>query len=222
MLSESEAEENYESTLQYISNVALFQYTFTVTVCYAFISSTPETTNFLRLSFSRFAWATVSNLGAVIINFHIARQLNYLKKLVLMHPKNRRKLRFLTRHHRWLFNPFRTTIYQKSAYRSIYHLFYTFRYLAVLHLALFPAIHMLDSDPRYQRLAEVGGYDFWFTYITVSALGIFHYASIFVVMFSIIGLGNALWKGQYLPKESERKLKRKNKQAENIDKLKGS
>ena len=155
ILSRDEVQEKYESTLQYIANVSLFQYTFILTICYTFVSIDSEVTNFLRLPFSRFAWATISNLGAVIINTHISRQLNYLRKLTLMYPQDRKKLRFLIRHHRWLFNPFKLMYFLRTPIPSM------ILYFFALTFPLIPSIHMLDSDLQYQQLTETGGFVFW-------------------------------------------------------------
>lgn len=86
----------------------MFHYTFVVTLYYVLaFTDVSAKSSFLGFSLSRIEWVYVGLLGTAILNSYIARQFTYLTTLVEMYPPQRRKLRFLTWHHFWLFNPFR-------------------------------------------------------------------------------------------------------------------
>lgn len=105
ILSESECKDQYVGILDKIGNLALFQYTFIITVNFIFVTA-PQSFQFLSFNLSRTDWFYISNLGMCALNLHIARHLKYLTRLLKMYPKQHRKLRFLTINHSWLLNPF--------------------------------------------------------------------------------------------------------------------
>jgi hypothetical protein len=206
VLSRQECQEQYLSTLNLLSRVVLFQYTFILTINYVFLGDPNSTYSILGLELPRFAWATVANVGCVALNLYVVRHIRYLSKLVAVYPELRRKLRFLTWHHSWFLNPFRgwcLRVQPRAFPTALLH-------AGVLHLGLFPSAHMLDGDPTYGSLY---GYPFWFTYVTVAALILLHFVSIYSVLGSVMRHNNTLWKGRYYPSDRELTRRRKNREA---------
>lgn len=204
ILTETEAQEQYKATIDYIANTAIFQYTFVLTVGYVFSSTfytTPGSSyEFLGFAFTHTQWGLIANFSAAAINLYIARHLSYLATLASLYPQKRRKFRFLTRHHHWFLNPFRVN---RITYRI--PVMSSFLYMFVVIIGLFPSVHMLDTDPHYQALSQVRNYEFWFTYILGSFLSLLHLISSYVVISRITFLGNCLWRGRYLPKTGNKK-----------------
>ena len=64
--------------------------------------------SFFGFNLTRIQWVFVGLASSSVASLHAARQIMNLTTLIRMYPSQRRKLKFLTWHHNWLFNPFRS------------------------------------------------------------------------------------------------------------------
>lgn len=121
MLTVEEAQAEYIKTLDNLARTSLFQYTLVLTLY--FVVTLPDTSVpvlSFNLALSKIQWVFGGLLALAVLNFYLSRQISYLNILLHMYPSQRRKLRFLTWHHYWLFNPFRAPRlrYSKKSLKS--------------------------------------------------------------------------------------------------------
>lgn len=107
VLSAEEARSEYIKTLDGLAQTALFQYTLLGATYYFLTSDLSTPASFFGLELSKIQWVYVLFGLTSATNFYIARRVTYLTALIYMHPWQRRKLKYLTWHHSWVFNPFR-------------------------------------------------------------------------------------------------------------------
>jgi hypothetical protein len=108
VLTANEAEAEYVSTLDSLSQTAIFQYTFTAVMVYlAYLADASKPAAFFGFELTKIQWVFVALTSSSVTNFYVARRVTNLTTLLKMHPHQRRKLKFLTWHHKWLLNPFR-------------------------------------------------------------------------------------------------------------------
>lgn len=206
VLTLEECKTEYQKTLDRLALVAVFQYTFIATVLYISLAVDPSKPYaFLGFELSRIAWAMLHYVGLTTINIHMVRLMRHLTRLYLMHPKLRRKLRFFTWHHHWLFNPFVARVLPPEgiardgkrrekrvpnvgvfSYSNIPMLTnYGWVYLFILLLPIMPFIADLTvNNPAYEEFTNQEG--FWQYYVV---------SSIFVTtaFFSTLSLHNTIF-----------------------------
>jgi hypothetical protein len=185
ILTAEQAREEFKSVLNVVAAAAMFQYTFVLAIIFIFTSIASTAPEFAGLGVSRSTWGLIAPLGASVLNLYVGRNLGYLAKLVRMHPRERRALRFLARHHPWLLNPYRVLCGPRSGmHPSVGSALYT----VVVVSAQFPATMLYDTEFR----------DAWKWLITYPLFVVLMTSYAYLAL-RVFALGNALWRGRYAP-----------------------
>ena len=196
ILTAEQAREEFKSVLNVVAAAAMFQYTFVVAVHLILASADPTAPEFGGFVFSRRAWGFIAPLGASALNLYVGRNLGYLTTLVRMHPRQRRALRFLARHHPWFLNPYRVLCRP----RSMHPLGGAMLYVGVVVSSQIPAA-LLYEDMRLRSPAPtpLSGYAWIPNWLVAWMVGLLLVTSYFYLGHRVSSLGNALWRGRYAP-----------------------